>query len=103
MRGRIEAFMTHVITNPCIDNKDGSCLQVCPVDCIYEADRMFVIHPEECIDCGACISECPVEAIYTDQDLPTESAGFAAVNAALVSGVEAVDDVVALLTNGIQG
>lgn len=95
--------MTHVITSACIDNKDGSCLQVCPVDCIYEADRMFVIHPEECIDCGACISECPVEAIYTDQDLPSEAMEFLAVNGALLSGVEAVDVAVAQLYDGIKG
>jgi NAD-dependent dihydropyrimidine dehydrogenase PreA subunit len=27
--------MTFVITEPCIDVKDRSCVDVCPVDCIY--------------------------------------------------------------------
>ena len=28
--------MTHVITDKCIGEMDGSCVDVCPVDCIYE-------------------------------------------------------------------
>jgi ferredoxin len=34
-----------------------------PVDCIHEFERILIIDPEECIDCGACEPECPVEAI----------------------------------------
>src|SRR5205823_4553884 len=45
--------MTYVIAEPCIDIKDQSCIDVCPVDCIHIADRMLVIDPEECIDCFA--------------------------------------------------
>ena len=30
--------MTWVIAEPCIDVKDRACLEVCPVDCIYEYD-----------------------------------------------------------------
>ncbi|MGH2498410.1 MAG: 4Fe-4S dicluster domain-containing protein [Ktedonobacteraceae bacterium] len=29
--------MTYVITQPCIGVKDGSCVDVCPVDCIHPA------------------------------------------------------------------
>ena len=43
--------MTYIIAEPCIDIKDRSCVDVCPVDCIHEADRILVIDPEECIDC----------------------------------------------------
>ena len=28
--------MAYVITEPCIDVKDKACVEVCPVDCIYE-------------------------------------------------------------------
>ena len=56
--------MTYIIAEPCIDIKDLSCVDVCPVDCIHEFDRMLIIDPEECIDCGACEPECPVEAIF---------------------------------------
>ena len=64
--------MPHIIVEPCIGTKDASCIEVCPVECIYEADYMFYIHPEECIDCGACIPVCPVEAIYVEEDVPAE-------------------------------
>ena len=45
--------MTYIIAEPCIDIKDLSCVDVCPVDCIHEAGRILVIDPEECIDCFA--------------------------------------------------
>ena len=64
--------MTYIIAQPCIDTKDASCVDVCPVDCIYEADDQYYIHPEECIDCGACVPECPVEAIFPDDEVPEQ-------------------------------
>ena len=45
--------MTYIIAEPCIDIKDKSCVDVCPVDCIHEFERMLIIDPEECIDCFA--------------------------------------------------
>ena len=62
--------MTYIIAEPCIDIKDLSCVDVCPVDCIHEVERILVIDPEECIDCGACEPECPVEAIFPEDALP---------------------------------
>jgi len=62
--------MTYVIGLPCVDVKDRSCVEECPVDCIYEGARMLYIHPDECIDCGACEPVCPVEAICYEDDLP---------------------------------
>jgi len=64
--------MTYVITEPCIGTKDASCVEVCPVDCIYEGEDQYYIHPDECIDCGACEPECPVTAIFPDSDVPPE-------------------------------
>jgi NAD-dependent dihydropyrimidine dehydrogenase PreA subunit len=46
---------------------DKSCMEECPVDCIYEGDRKLYINPKECIDCGACEPVCPVEAISQDR------------------------------------
>jgi NAD-dependent dihydropyrimidine dehydrogenase PreA subunit len=74
--------LTHVITQPCINVKDGACVDVCPVDCIYEGPDQFYIHPDECIDCGACVSECPVDAIFMDEDLPEAARPFLAKNRA---------------------
>jgi NAD-dependent dihydropyrimidine dehydrogenase PreA subunit len=45
--------MTYIIAEPCIDIKDLSCVDVCPVDCIHEFERILIIDPEECIDCFA--------------------------------------------------
>ena len=75
--------MTYVVTEACIDVKDKSCIDVCPVDCIHEtdADRMVFIDPEECIDCGACVDPCPVEAIYAEDELSSEMLPWMNLNA----------------------
>lgn len=73
--------MPFVITDACIDNKDLSCIDECPVDCIYEGQRRLYIHPVECIDCGACEPACPVDAIYADRKLPEDKQAFLADNA----------------------
>jgi DNA-binding transcriptional ArsR family regulator/NAD-dependent dihydropyrimidine dehydrogenase PreA subunit len=78
--------VTYIIAEPCIDIKDKSCVDVCPVDCIHEFNRMLVIDPEECIDCGACEPECPVEAIYPEDALPDKWADFVKINYAFPDG-----------------
>ncbi|MFQ6013813.1 MAG: indolepyruvate ferredoxin oxidoreductase subunit alpha [Anaerolineae bacterium] len=70
-----------VICEPCIDVKDKSCVEVCPVDCIYEGEDMFYINPEECIECGACEPVCPVEAIFEADAVPPEWESFIKKNA----------------------
>jgi ferredoxin len=53
-----------------------SCVEVCPVDCIYQKQgdgdfpNQLAIDPEECINCGVCEPECPWEAIYEDEQVP---------------------------------
>jgi NAD-dependent dihydropyrimidine dehydrogenase PreA subunit len=64
--------MTYVIAQPCTDVKDKSCIEECPVDCIYEGGRALYINPDECVECGACEPVCPVEAVYYHDDLPLE-------------------------------
>ena len=39
--------MTYVIVEPCIGTKNASCVDVCPVSCIYEAEDMYYINPDE--------------------------------------------------------
>ena len=73
--------MTYVITQPCIGVKDASCVEVCPVDCIYEGEDMYYIHPDECIECAASEPECPVEAIFAEEDVPPEWRNFIQINA----------------------
>ena len=74
-----------IIAQPCIDVKDKSCVDVCPVDCIHpidgdDVDQLY-IDPEECIMCGACEPVCPVEAIFIVEDLPEEWAHYEKINA----------------------
>ncbi|HEV2373459.1 MAG TPA: ferredoxin [Streptosporangiaceae bacterium] len=73
--------MTFVIVEECVDVKDKTCLDVCPVDCIYEGPRSLYINPDECIDCAACEPVCPVEAIYKEEELPAEYLHYKEVNA----------------------
>lgn len=73
--------MTYIITEPCIGLKDASCVEVCPVDCIYEGETMYYIHPDECIECAACEPECPVEAIFAEEDTPPEMKKYIQINA----------------------
>jgi NAD-dependent dihydropyrimidine dehydrogenase PreA subunit len=79
-RKRGEITMTYVIVEPCIDVKDKACVEVCPVDCIYEGPNQLFIHPDECIDCGACEPVCPVKAIFVEDETPEQSKHFIALN-----------------------
>ncbi len=68
--------MPYVIASACIDTTDKSCIEECPVDCIYEGNRKLYINPKECIDCGACEPVCPAEAISQDRRVDAEDAEF---------------------------
>ena len=76
--------MAYVITEPCIDIKHKTCVDVCPVSCIYlesdELDRMLYINPDECIDCGAGEPECPENAIFQSDAVPSEWAEYIDLN-----------------------
>ena len=75
--------MAFVITQPCINEKNAACIDVCPADCIKtsDADNQCFIDPDECIDCGACVDPCPVDAIYPEDEVPAEWVDFIKVNA----------------------
>jgi NAD-dependent dihydropyrimidine dehydrogenase PreA subunit len=78
--------VAYVITDRC--TKDGSCVEVCPVDCIhprkdekeFEAETKLYIDPEVCIDCGACVPVCPPSAIFARDELPPGEEHFAEVD-----------------------
>jgi len=38
-----EFRVTYIIAQPCVDLLDKSCIEECPVDCIYEGERMLYI------------------------------------------------------------
>ncbi|PAK24168.1 ferredoxin [Streptomyces sp. alain-838] len=79
--------MAYVVAEPCVDVLDRACVDECPVDCIYEGERMAFIQPDECVDCAACVQVCPVEAIYYEDDLPEEWSAFTRYNADFFANV----------------
>ena len=84
--------MAWVITRLCRDCVDQSCVEVCPVDCIYGYDgddsatfpNQLFIDPEEGINCGVCEPECPWEAIFEDEQTPSVFEEDIAINAKIV-------------------
>ncbi len=64
--------MAYVITQPCVNVLDRACVEVCPVQCFYEAGDQLVIHPQECVDCDACKPVCPTAAIFPAAEVPAE-------------------------------
>ena len=68
--------MTYIIAEPCIGVKDRACVDVCPVECIYDGEDQLYIKPEECIDCAACEPECPVTAIFEESAGPEQWKAF---------------------------
>ncbi len=52
--------MPYKIGDEC--TKCGACESECPVSCIKEGDKVYVINEDECISCGACAVVCPVDA-----------------------------------------
>ena len=51
----------YLITDRCIGC--GTCLGVCPQNCISGGSVPFVIEQEHCLHCGNCFRDCPVSAI----------------------------------------
>jgi NAD-dependent dihydropyrimidine dehydrogenase PreA subunit len=84
-----EPDLAYVIAEPCIGQKDNSCVEVCPVDCIhptpdepdYESVEQLYIDPDECIDCDACVEACPVDACFAEDQLPDEWSKYTQINA----------------------
>jgi NAD-dependent dihydropyrimidine dehydrogenase PreA subunit len=74
--------MTYIIAEPCVDVKDAACVDVCPVDCIYttDEDNIFLINPDECIDCAACEPVCPVVAIFPEDTVPEQWNNYTQMN-----------------------
>ncbi|HEY7176674.1 MAG TPA: ferredoxin [Micromonosporaceae bacterium] len=85
--------MPFFIAGDCLDVLDRSCLDECPVDCIYEGERKLYIQPDECIDCGACEPVCPVTAILSDVAVTDDTARWRDDNAAFFNEVLPEHDV----------
>ena len=79
--------MTYTIIEACIGEKDRSCIDVCPVDCIHDdvhldgnsedesKDKILYIDPDE------CKPACPFTAIFAEDDVPEEMQVYTEINA----------------------
>ncbi len=48
----------------------GSCVGICPPDCIVLTEHSLMIIGPECIRCGLCLSACPVGAlVWNDEEV----------------------------------
>lgn len=91
--------MPWVVTSLCRDCVDQACVEVCPVDCIYEYKgddaatfpNQLYIDPEECIDCGVCEPECPWEAIFEDERVPAVFAADTELNAKIIDAKDSFE------------
>ena len=54
--------MIEIIENKC--DFCGSCVAVCPVDCIELKEAAITIDYNVCIDCNLCIYICPIDVLY---------------------------------------
>ena len=55
----------YYITDTCIGC--GSCVSVCPQDCIVSDSVPYVIEQDHCLHCGNCMTACPVGAVERRQ------------------------------------
>ena len=72
--------MTFIVGESCIKCKLGDCVEVWPVDCFHEGNKMIVINHDECIDWDICEPESPVDAIFADDEIPEGQEVFEELN-----------------------
>jgi uncharacterized protein GlcG (DUF336 family)/NAD-dependent dihydropyrimidine dehydrogenase PreA subunit len=84
--------VTYVIAEPCIGEKNGACVDVCPAGCIHttpDAPQNY-IDPAVCIECEQCVLVCPVNAVFLDVEIPSEWDRFVEVNASFFAANKSV-------------
>ena len=60
--------MTYVITEACVDVKDGTCVNVCPQAVFkLEGGKAEPVNASECINCQTCVENCPQQAITVNE------------------------------------
>jgi ferredoxin len=86
--------MTYGITEPCVGEKNGACVDVCPAGCIHttpDAPQNY-IDPDVCIECEQCVLVCPVDAVFLDKDVPGEWQAYIDLNADFFRRNKAIQD-----------
>jgi len=99
--------MPFVIAEPCIGVKDKSCVEVCPVNCIYEGEDQFLHSSRRVHRLPGVRSRVPVQAIFPDNGVPEKWAGFTAKEQGVLPEVTqaecpARDEALALLQEWVE-
>ena len=59
--------MIHIKENLC--DFCGTCVSICPVDCISVREADISIEHSICIDCDLCIHICPIEVLESRNEV----------------------------------
>ena len=62
--------MTYTIAQPCVDVMDRSCVEECPVDCIYEGKRSLYITPTSVLIAAPASLPAPARPFSTKMTFP---------------------------------
>jgi ferredoxin len=73
--------MPFIVTEPCVNCKHTTCVEVCPMDCFVEGPNFLAIDPETCIDCSVCVPQCPENAIVNALEADAAQRPFIELNA----------------------
>ena len=58
--------MIEIIENKC--DFCGTCITVCPPDCIEVKEATITIDHKACIDCNLCVYICPIEVLEENNE-----------------------------------
>ena len=58
--------MIDIIENKC--DFCGTCISVCPPDCIDVRESSINIKQDICIDCDLCVYICPIEVLSSSEE-----------------------------------
>ena len=59
--------MINIIDNKC--DFCGTCVTVCPADCIEVREASIAIEHPVCIDCDLCVEICPILVLETEDEV----------------------------------
>ena len=68
--------MTYVIVEACIGIKDRACVDVCPVDCIYEGEDQLTSTPTSASIAAPASRSARSTAIFPEEDVPPNMTSF---------------------------
>jgi len=77
--------MAFIVTEPCINCKHTTCVDVCPMECFVEGPNFLAIDPDGCISCSICVPECPEGAIVDADEADEAQRPYIALNARLAA------------------